>query len=492
MRMSADPEPPSHSTEDVVGRRISAALIDLALLAGVFVFLALLIGESEAVGGSISVSLDGTGVVLYVALALLYYFVLETVLGQTVGKLLVGLRVVGADGGRPSPSAVAIRTLLRVADWLPLMYLVGFITMMATGLRRRRLGDLAAGTSLARAPVRHRTLALTSVALLALSIVGLTAYRAADSGGATDTEAARAARPGGRIAFATNRGCPDINDERLEIFVMNADGSEQTNLTNTGAAETSPAWSPDGTKIAFERSPTNFPPSEIFVMNVDGSDLENLTKSPASDMRPTWSPDRKRIAFERDRTDAGPFDIYVMNADGSGQRNLTRKSPGQNFSPAWSPDGTRIAYVRSAGPEVSPELYVMNADGSDQTNLTDNPAADDSPAWSADGRKIAFVSDRSTGDAYEIFVMNADGSGATKLTNTPDENEQSPSWSPDGTRIAFSRGLAPFTELFVMNADGSGQTKLTDNSANEYAPVWQPLPPSPPAAHPSPKQRRCH
>jgi hypothetical protein len=119
---------------------------------------------------------------LYFALVLLYYFALEAALGQTVGKLLLGLRVVRADGGRPSVVAVAVRTLLRVVDWLPLLYLIGFITMMATGRRRRRLGDLAARTSLARAPARHRSLALAPFALLLLAIVGLSVYRAAGGG----------------------------------------------------------------------------------------------------------------------------------------------------------------------------------------------------------------------------------------------------------------------------------------------------------------------
>ena len=172
--------------EDLLGRRISAALIDLGLLVGLFIVVALAIGKTETEGGSVSLALDGAGALLYLALVLLYYFAFEAAIGQTVGKLLLGLRIVRSDGGRPSVAAIALRTLLRIVDWLPLGYLVGFIAMMATGPRRQRLGDLAAKTGVARAlPMRHRSLALTPVALLLLVIVALSVYRASDSAGGT-------------------------------------------------------------------------------------------------------------------------------------------------------------------------------------------------------------------------------------------------------------------------------------------------------------------
>jgi uncharacterized RDD family membrane protein YckC len=165
--------------EDLLGRRISAALIDLALLIAVFAILAATIGESRVDESEFSFELNGAEAALYFAFVLLYYFALEAAIGQTVGKLLLGLRVVRTDGSRPSVAAIAVRTLLRIVDWLPLFYLVGFIAMLATGLRRQRLGDLAARTSLARAlPVAHRSLAAVAVALVVLVLLGLSFYRA--------------------------------------------------------------------------------------------------------------------------------------------------------------------------------------------------------------------------------------------------------------------------------------------------------------------------
>jgi uncharacterized RDD family membrane protein YckC len=175
-------EPPSAappSQEDLLGRRIGAALIDLAVLAAVFAILAATIGESTVGEGGFSFDLYGAEAVLYFGLVLLYYFALEAVLGQTVGKLLLGLRVLRADGSRPSVAAITVRTLVRVVDWLPFLYLVGFIAMQVTGLRRQRLGDLAARTSVVRAlPLQHQSVAAGAMAGVVLVLLGLSFYRA--------------------------------------------------------------------------------------------------------------------------------------------------------------------------------------------------------------------------------------------------------------------------------------------------------------------------
>lgn len=171
--------------EDLTGRRIAAALVDVALLTGLFTIMGVTVGDTTAGGGSFHVTLNWEWGCVYLALLLLYYFVLEAATGQTLGKGLLGLQVVRRDGGRPSPWAVARRTLLRLIDWLPVLYLVGFITMLATGRhRRQRLGDLAAETAIARAvPVRHRGLMLSPLVLILLAALGLSAYRITSAGG---------------------------------------------------------------------------------------------------------------------------------------------------------------------------------------------------------------------------------------------------------------------------------------------------------------------
>ena len=180
----ATPPPgPAPGPENLLGLRVAAALIDLALLAGILAILSAAVGQANVSGGNFSVYLTGTWAVVFFALALGYYFVLEAWAGQTVGKRLLGLRVLSAEGARPSVRAVAGRTLLRIVDWLPVLYLAGFITMLATGTRRQRIGDLAARTAVARAvPVRHRGLALVPLAVVLLAAAGLLVYRATSAG----------------------------------------------------------------------------------------------------------------------------------------------------------------------------------------------------------------------------------------------------------------------------------------------------------------------
>jgi uncharacterized RDD family membrane protein YckC len=189
--MDQIPEPPSLATEplppappaqeDLLGRRSLAALIDVALLIDVFLIFSLMVGEISTEGG-FSASLNPAWSLVYLAVVLGYYFVFEVTVGQTLGKQLLGLRVTRADGSRPAVAAIVVRTLLRIVDWLPFLYLVGFLAMLATGARRQRLGDLAANTGVARAlPVRRRGLVLVPLALVA-ALLALTGYAASVPG----------------------------------------------------------------------------------------------------------------------------------------------------------------------------------------------------------------------------------------------------------------------------------------------------------------------
>src|SRR6266516_1234588 len=150
---------------------------------------------------------------------------------------------------------------------------------------------------------------------------------------------------------------------------------------------------------------------DILLMNADGSGVVNLTDSLAYDDWPAWSPDGSKIAFQSDRyaNAQQPLDIFVMNAaDGSGVAQLTAVLY-TDAQPAWSPDGTKIAFVSDR--DGSDEIYVMNAaDGSNPVRLTNNLVFDEAPAWSPDGSKIAFMSTRNEG--LQVWVMNADGTGA--------------------------------------------------------------------------------
>ena len=258
------------------------------------------------------------------------------------------------------------------------------------------------------------------------------------------------------------------------IYVMSANGADAARLISS-ATSTSyghPAWSPDGTRIAFESARDGN--EEIYVMNADGSGLARLTNNPAWDGGPAWSPDGARIAFSSNRD--GVSEIYVMNTDGTNVARLT-SGPGDGW-PAWSPDGTKLAFESYR--DGNWEIYAMNADGSGVTRLTNNPAVDGGPAWSPDGTRIAFQSNRDGNP--QIYVMNADGSGVTRLTNNYDSDWQ-PAWSPDGSRIAFTKNVQgcdyydcwDFTSIYVINADGSGLTQLIGtNTGLDSDAAWRP------------------
>ena len=243
-----------------------------------------------------------------------------------------------------------------------------------------------------------------------------------------------------------------------EIFVMNADGSGQRNLTgNAGGGF--PVWSPDGQQIAFSRD-NGFIPN-LYVMNVDGSGQRRVTQDPIHVWGASWSPDGQRLTFSSGvQGNPGRWNIYVVNVDGSGQQQLTRDA-GQD--PAWSPDGQRIAFTsirrneRPGRPRWLTLLHVVNADGSERRELARQSNSDASFSWSPDGQRIAFVSDRDGND--EVYVVNVDG-GLRNLTRNP-ARDGHPVWSTDGRTVGFVSNRGGNRDIYVMNADGTRQRNLT-------------------------------
>ena len=283
-----------------------------------------------------------------------------------------------------------------------------------------------------------------------------------------------------RIAFVSQR------DENAEIYVMNADGGNLRNLTNNPKSDYAPSWSPDGKQIAFVsnrdghvHAKRGWSTSEIYVMDADGGNPQNLTNSPFHDSRPSWSPDGTRIAFQSNRDWDNPhnIEIYVMDANGGDPQNLTN-NPNYDRDPSWSPDGKRIVFstVRDGhfkgASGLTSEIYVMDTDGGNQQRLTENRKNDRDPSWSPDGKRIAFASDRK-GDweNFEIYVMDIDGGNQQRLTENR-ETDAWPSWSPDGKRIAFYSRRDGNPEIYVMDADGGNPQNLTDHTGSDASPAW--------------------
>lgn len=253
----------------------------------------------------------------------------------------------------------------------------------------------------------------------------------------------------GWISFVSDR------DGDAEIYVMNADGSDVIQLTDDDADDGFPAWSPDGSRIAFTSR------GDIYVMNVDGGGVVQLTGNSSKSCE---------SVFFSDRDGDGSSELYVRHADGSIELftdydSLNWRSA--DWYPSWSPDGGRIAFQSYRDGDA--DIYVMDANGSGVVQLTENDKLDWFPSWSPDGEHIAFASERD-GDHAEIYVMKADGTGIERLTDDEQSNIQ-PVWSPDGGRIAFVSGRDGKAGIFVMNADGSGVERFEEG----HSPAWSPL-----------------
>jgi Tol biopolymer transport system component len=255
--------------------------------------------------------------------------------------------------------------------------------------------------------------------------------------------------------------------------------------------------SPEG-KIVFVRPGTEpsdhcfgQPCADIWVMDADGSNQTNLTNTPDSNEgQPAWSSDGTRIAFSSDQDEIGGFtDIWVMNADGSDRTNLT-KTPDtpdadnfHEYQPSWAPSGTQIAFVREVRGVIFSEqadIFVMDTDPTtnDATNRTNTDATEIDPAWSPDGTKIAFAGVRNRG--FEIVTMDPDGQNETILTGDSfNGDDRAPDWSPDSTKVVFMKqcqGLCDdfAWEIWAVNSDGSGDTNLTDQPSDDMGPAWSP------------------
>jgi Tol biopolymer transport system component len=321
--------------------------------------------------------------------------------------------------------------------------------------------------------MKNTTLILFNILLITSSMAGCASFQK----GVTN----------GKIVFQSTR------DGNYDLYIMNPDGSDQQNLTNSPPSvantnnNTSPVPSPDGKQVAFvsERDGND----EIYTIDLESKVQLNLTKNKASDFSPTWSPDGKHIAFISDR-DAILLDanqglltnnIYIMDADGSNTRKLTNGNKTNGYSGlAWSPDGKKLAFSLSLfSPYVgffSNGINLMSLSDTSLTRLTFDQSTDQSrPKWSPDGNHIVYLV--SASKLSNIYVMNADGTDQVALSKDPSILDIDPSWSPDGKQIVFSSRRDGAYHIYTMNADdSSNQRPVTNGSGEERLPVWLPMP----------------
>jgi Tol biopolymer transport system component len=280
----------------------------------------------------------------------------------------------------------------------------------------------------------------------------------------------------GRIAFDSDRDGGDT-----DVWTMRPNGGKLVNLTaDSDAFDGMSSWRADGRKLVFvsDRSTAANPEgdTEIFVMNADGSNQQQITFNALDEEFPAWSPDGRSLVVARDLdpiADQFDEDLFTMEADGANEQNLTNTPGVDEIEPSWSPAGHSIAFVSDR--DGDEEIYTMRPDGTGVRQLTVNALGEAFPDWSPDGRLIAFHSGpRFEFNLYDVYTMPADGGDRTPLT-THAGFDGFPVWSPDGRQLAFTSGRDDNGEIYTMRADGSHERNQTRDAALDIAPDWQPL-----------------
>jgi hypothetical protein len=224
------------------------------------------------------------------------------------------------------------------------------------------------------------------------------------------------------------------------VFVMARSG--RVNLVARGGL--SPAWSPDGRRLAFA-APTPNGTTELFVADASGRHRASLTRTPlASENDPGWAPDGRRLVVEREGT------LVLVRADGARERPLVA-----GREPAWAPDGRRIAFVGDrAGSE---DVYVVEVSTGRVRPVTFSPGAESAPAWSPDGRRLAFLS--SDGLSTDLYVIEL-STGFVKRLTADVATEGPPAWSTDGRRVSFVSDRAGVRALWSVSPAGGEAVPL--------------------------------
>lgn len=219
-----------------------------------------------------------------------------------------------------------------------------------------------------------------------------------------------------------------VNNTTWSIYRFDADGSNLTRLTTTGGVNDSePNWSPDGTQILFTRMYLNQNDrTEIWIMNADGT---NQHYTGVEGFAAKWSPDGTRFIYQSSYL--VDSDIFTCNVDGTNLQQLTDTEVNEWF-PVWSPDMSQIVYnAYPSGDYSTSELYMMNSDGSNRRRLTNNNVSDGYPRFSPDGSLLSFTRDIST-QQWEVFISNVDGTNARQVTDSPSgKTAINPVWRPE-------------------------------------------------------------
>ena len=290
-----------------------------------------------------------------------------------------------------------------------------------------------------------------------------------------------------KIVFTSTRG------GNSEIYIMNPDGSEQTNLTQHRASDFHPVWAPTGNQILFvsDRAGTK----DLYLMNADGTNVRKVFRRSVGREHPTWSPDGKQIAYHR----FNKLSIYIASSDGEDDEKLA-----DGLYPAWSPNDSEITFIADENFVVAgdgrlqaenPRIQMIHLQTNVEETLLPEKSLMFSPDWAPDSTQIAFswinldaipvedlLAGKNAGDTMGIYVVNRDGSGLKEIVAAEDGPTFNPTWSPRGDELIYDKRVREATQLFKIAAGGGIPKQLTHRGHNSEADWFDPafaLPVSP-------------
>lgn len=269
---------------------------------------------------------------------------------------------------------------------------------------------------------------------------------------------------GERGVFDTKIAFVQAQGKGKEIYVVDFDGSNPVQVTRDQSINLSPAWSSDGSQLAYVSYRDGIP--KVYTVNLRDGTQRLVAGYPGINISPAWRPGSNQLAVTLSKS--GNPDIYLVSSGGDIIQKLVQ-SWSINVSPSWSPDGRRLAYVSSES--GNPHIYVLEVSSGQKRRITFTSGNyNTSPSWSPKGDWIAYSG--MVGGRHNIFICKPDGSDVRQLTHGEGDNE-SPSWSPDGRMIAFSSTRQGGSAIWVLQANGMGVRRITKGGGQEL-PDWSP------------------
>ena len=289
---------------------------------------------------------------------------------------------------------------------------------------------------------------------------------------------------GGVVAFSSDRAGGILQIWTMPVYLDNsgrAYAGDPIQVTFDPGDKTQPAWSTDGKKLAYV-APGGINAEgedlglDIWTMNADGSEQVDISQKIGDDTQPAWSPNGSAIAFTNDGRADKIKQLYFIAVDGSNIRRVSFDL--QEYGPTWSPDGQYIAYILAASSHKI--LYLRSKDDNftkplafDKTQIFGRFGDVEQPAYSPDGNWIAYT--RLEGRNTRIFSAQVAQRGANFTGLTSTEKDKDPAWSPDSQWIVFTSERDGNPEIYIMSANGQFQVDLTNSASVDMQPAWQPV-----------------